>query len=512
MKTIRFKFLIILGVILFSIISLFPTIQYYSISKSELEKKPKEEVRKILRKTLSLGLDLIGGMYLVLKVNPPEKEKIKEARDRVLEIIRNRIDQWGVFEPVIQPVGEDRVMVQLPGVMDRERAREIIGKTAVLTFHLVEDIDNTKRILDNMDRSLLEISGENKSSPLKPLLFLYRGDIVFEEIYLDSIKKILKREEIKKFIPKGKIFLFGKSFEVGGKKLRSIFLLNKNPDVKGEYIKDARQSVYQGEDPALQNTPVVNISFDRRGTVDFARVTGENVGKRLAIVLDSVIQSAPRIAQKIPTGNAQITGIESMDEARDLSVILKAGALPAPVEIEEERSVGPLLGKDSIRRGVESAILGGILVMIFMAIYYLFAGFVADFALILNLIIILSLLSLFKGTLTLPGIAGLILTIGMSVDANVLIYERIREELRLGKSFKAAVDAGFSRAFITILDSNLTTIFSALVLIWFGTGPIRGFGLVLALGIATSFFTAVFVARTIFDYFVLVKKVKSLPI
>jgi len=201
-----------------------------------------------------------------------------------------------------------------------------------------------------------------------------------------------------------------------------------------------------------------------------------------------------------------------MEEARDLAVILKAGALPAPVEIEEERSVGPLLGKDSIRRGIQSAVLGGVIVMIFMAIYYMFAGAVADLALVLNLIIVMALLSAFHGTLTLPGIAGLVLTIGMSVDANVLIFERIREELRAGKSLRAAVEAGFSRAMITILDANITTIISALVLIWFGTGPIRGFGLVLALGIATSFFTAVFVSRAIFDYFVLVKKVKKLPV
>ncbi|MEN3044381.1 MAG: protein translocase subunit SecD [Candidatus Hydrothermales bacterium] len=468
--------------------------------KKELERKPKEEVRKLLNRALSLGLDLVGGMYLVLKVEAKEKEKVKDARDRVLEIIRNRIDQWGVYEPVIQPVGEDRIMVQLPGVMERERAREIIGKTAVLTFHLVEDIEKTKKIIDKIDNSI------------KPLLFLYRGDIVFEEIYFDSIKKILRKEDIKSLLPPDKIFMFGKSFEVEGKKLRPLFLLNKDPDVKGEHIKDAIHSVYQGDDPILQNTPIVNLSFDRKGTIDFARVTGENVGRRLAIVLDSIVQSAPRIAQKIPTGNAQITGIETMEEARDLAVILRAGALPAPVEIEEERSVGPLLGKDSIRRGIQSAILGGILVMIFMAIYYVVGGFISNFALLLNLVIILALLSLFKGTLTLPGIAGLVLTIGMAVDANVLIFERIREELRLGKSFKAAVDTGYQRALITILDSNLTTIIAALVLIWFGTGPIRGFGLVLALGISASFFTAIFVTRAIFDYFLVVKKVKKLAI
>jgi len=503
---------LILGVLVFSIIALFPTLRYYSLSPEELSKKPKEEVRRMLKRALALGLDLKGGMYLVLKVKPVEKENVKEARNRVLEIIRNRIDQWGVFEPVIQPAGDDRIIVQLPGVMDRERARELIGKTAVLNFHLVEDIDNTKKILDKIDDALMKSLKESAESPLKRLLFLYRGDIVFEEVYLDSIKNMLKREEIKKITPKDKIFLFGKSFEANGKKLRSIFLVNREPDVKGRYIQNAIHSVYQGGDPALQNTPVVNLSFDRRGAIDFARVTGENVGKRLAIVLDSIVQSAPRIIQKIPTGNAQITGIESMEEARDLAIILKAGALPAPVEIEEERSIGPLLGKDSIKRGIQSAVLGGILVMIFMVIYYMFAGTVANLALILNLIIVMALLSAFHGTLTLPGIAGLVLTIGMSVDANVLIFERIREELRAGKSLRAAVEAGFSRAIITILDANLTTIIAAFVLIWFGTGPIRGFGLVLALGIAASFFTAVFVSRTIFDYFLLVKKVKKLLI
>jgi protein-export membrane protein SecD len=494
------------------VISLIPTFEYYSLSPEEISKKPKEEIRKLLKRTLSLGLDLKGGMYLVLKVKPVEGENLKEARDRVLQIIRNRIDQWGVFEPVIQPAGEDRIIIQLPGVMDRERARELIGKTAILTFHLVEDLDKTKALIEKIDRELRKLSKDTLKSPLKPLLFMYQGDIVFEEIMSDSIKKLLSKDIVKKLLPKDKKFLFGKVMEVQGKKLRALFMVNKRADVKGAHITDARASIYTGDDPSLQNTPIVNLEFDRKGTIDFAKVTGENVGRRLAIVLDSIVQSAPRIIQKISAGRAQITGIETMEEAKDLAVILKAGALPAPVEIEEERSVGPLLGKDSIKRGIQSIIGGGLLVVVFMTVYYLAAGIIANFALAINLLIIIALLSVFHGTLTLPGLAGLILTIGMSIDANVLIFERIREEIRTGKSLKAAVEAGFKRAVITIFDANVTTIIAAFVLIWFGTGPIKGFGLVLAIGIATSFFTAVFVTRTIFDYLILVKKVKKLPI
>jgi protein-export membrane protein SecD len=288
--------------------------------------------------------------------------------------------------------------------------------------------------------------------------------------------------------------------------------LKRKQEMTGEYIVDARHTIYQGQDPRYQGQPIVELSFDKKGTIIFARVTEQNVGKRLAIVLDNLVQSAPVINEKIPSGNAMISGMESMDEAKELAIVLRSGALPAPVNLVEERSVGPLLGSDSIKRGVRSALLGMGLVVVFMIIYYMVAGTIADFALVLNLLFVLALLAAFRGTLTLPGIAGLILTIGMAVDANVLIFERIREEIASGKSLKSAVDTGYSRALITILDANVTTIIAALVLLWFGTGPIRGFGLTLSLGIACSFFTAIFVTKIFFDYMVGIKRVRRLYI
>jgi len=395
---------------------------------------------------VNLGLDLQGGVHLVLKVDTSEltPEEAKDAPDRALEIIRNRIDQFGVLEPGIQRQGKDRIIVQLPGVTDRERAINLVKTSAHLEFRLVSDDPELMRQV---------LAGET----------------------LDDYElKTLKMRD-------------GRTEEL---------LLEKKSVLKGDTLVDATTEFSQ----STFNQPYVSITFNNKGAVAFSDITEKNIGKRLAIVLDGTVYSAPVIREKIPSGRAQITGNFSVQEANDLAIVLRAGALPAPVEIIEERTVGPTLGKDSIEKGIKAIIIGGIIVLIFMAIYYLLAGLIADFALVLNLVLITGALAYFHATLTLPGIAGLVLTIGMSVDANVLIFERIREESKLGKTMRAAIQSGFQRAFLTILDANLTTLITALILFQFGTGPVRGFATVLSIGIISSMFTAIFVTRIILDY------------
>jgi len=285
------------------------------------------------------------------------------------------------------------------------------------------------------------------------------------------------------------------------------FLLKKRAVLTGEYLTDARVQI-----DSQYNEPYVSISFDSRGARIFEQVTGANIKKRLAIVLDNIVNSAPVIQDKISGGRAQITGRFTMDEARDLAIVLRAGALPAPVKIIEERTVGPSLGKDSINSGLKSMLIGGLLVVLFMAVYYKFSGIIADLALILNIIYIAAGLAVFGATLTLPGMAGVILIIGMAVDANVLIFERIREELRLGKTLRAAIEGGYGKALVTILDANITTLIAALVLFQFGTGPVRGFAVVLSIGIVASLFTALVISRLIFDYLVIIRGMKRASI
>ena len=394
---------------------------------------------------INLGLDLQGGMHVVLKVDISKLplEGRKDAVERAMEIIRNRIDQFGVGEMAIQRQGKDNIIVQLPGVTDRERALDIIGKTAHLEFKLVSDnVEDLKSAIDN-----------------KPV----EG---YELKYSES--------------------------ERGG---REPLLVASQESLTGDLLVNAKTEFSSrgfGE-------PYVSLSLNSKGAEIFANVTATNVGKRLAIVLDGNVVSAPVIREAIPSGQAQISGNFSVNDANDLAVILRAGALPAPVIVEEERTVGPLLGADSIKSGLKATLMGAFLVFAFMALYYRLAGMIAIVTLTLNLLIILACLAIFKGTLTLPGIAGLILTIRMSVDANVLIYERIREELKLGKSLRAAIPAGFHRAFTAIMDSNLTTIVAAALIFKFGSGPIRGFAVTLTIGLLANLFTAVWCTRVIFE-------------
>jgi preprotein translocase subunit SecD len=419
-----------------------------------------EKMDKILRQYPELETKEEGHDYLVLALKNSEIKRIKEnAINQTLEVIRNRIDQFGVAEPTISRVGSDRVLVQLPGIKDSKRAIKIIGKTARLEFKLMDE-----------------------------------GHSV--------------QEAINKGVPPGDEILYGKLMNrATGRTSRVPYLLKKRVLLTGDHITDARVRI----DP-MYNEPYVALTFDKVGAKIFARVTRENVKKRLAIILDKVVYSAPVIQEPIPNGRAQITGRFTSQEAHDLAIVLRAGALPAPVRILENRTVGPSLGRDSINKGVKAAIIGLILVLFFMVIYYRLSGVLADIALLINMVIITGALSAFGATLTLPGIAGIILTIGMSVDASVLIFERIREETRLGRTVRAAVDAGFSRAFITILDANVTTIIAALVLFQFGTGPVKGFAVTLSIGIAASMFTAIVFCKTVYDLVLNRFKIKSLSI
>jgi SecD/SecF fusion protein len=391
---------------------------------------------------LKLGLDLRGGMHLLLRVKTealPVEER-KTAAERAVEVIRNRIDQFGVSEPLIQQQGFDSLLVQLPGVSDRERALALIGRTAHLEFRLVSE------------------GGEAD------------GAVEF------------KRQE-------------------GG----SVWLEPFAP-VEGKMLKNAAQDLSHDF-----MEPVVNLEFNDEGAKKFGEVTSRGVGRQLAIILDDVVLSAPVIREPIMNGDAIVSGSFTVDQARDLAISLKAGALPAPIEVLEERTVGPSLGKDSIDQGVRATLWAGALVVGFMLVYYLLGGLIANFALVINILILGGLLAYFKGTLTLPGIAGIILTIGMAVDTNILIMERIREELSIGKSVSAAVAAGYQRAFSAIFDSHVTTVLTAGILFYCGTGPVRGFAMTLIIGIVASLFTGLFVTRAIFDIATSVFNLKTLP-
>lgn len=400
-----------------------------------------------------------GGLRLNLALTEAEKNEIRKlTAHQALETIRNRVDMFGVAEPDIRPQGDDRIVIQLPGMDDPKRAVALIGKTAQLEFKLV---DNTRT----------------------PEWALANG------------------------IPAGMEILYGREIGRDGTEIRKPYLLRKVPLMTGEGLTDARPQ-RGGRLGELE----VSIEFDSRGARQFERITGEYTKRQMAIVLDDLVHSAPVIQTKIGGGKAVITGTFTEDEARDLAVALRAGALPAPVQVLEERTVGPTLGADSIQMGLRAGLLGLGAVLVFMAIYYRKSGVVADTALLFNFPIILAVLAGFGATLTLPGIFGLILTLGMAVDANVLIFERIREELRAGKTPKAAVAAGFGRAFWTIFDSNLTTLITAMVLYQFGSGPIRGFAVTLSVGIISSMFTAIFFSRVVFDISLSGRRVDRLSI
>ena len=401
-----------------------------------------------------------AGTLFALDLPEKETDHIKRlAADQALETIRNRIDQFGVSEPDIRRQGEKRILIQLPGIRDTDRAKALIGKTALLEFKLLDEVHDVNAALKGTPPPGSEILYEVKEDP--------------------DTNQVQKQP----------------------------YLIKKRTLLTGAYLTDARVQI-----DSRYNEPYVSITFDKKGGRLFAKITEENVKKRLAIILDDRVYSAPVIQEKISGGEARITGNFTTEEARDLAIVLRAGALPAPVNVLEERTVGPSLGADSIRMGLISMIVGGILVVLFMAVYYKLSGVIADFALVINMLLVAAGLAAFQATLTLPGIAGIILTIGLAVDANVIIFERIREELGLGKTPRAAVDAGYQRSTLTILDANVTTLIAAVVLFQFGTGPVKGFAVTLTLGVIASMFTALVLTRSIFNYLLVSRKVKRLSI
>jgi preprotein translocase subunit SecD len=384
---------------------------------------------------------------VVLALRPREVATLRDLAVRQgLETIRNRIDQFGVAEPSIQQQGENRILVQLPGVQDPERAKALIGKTALLEFKLLDD---------RVDPETALRSGVPPED---------------EILYQRRVDKETKQER------------------------RIPFVVQKKVHITGRDLSTARVSIDQNT-----SEPYVSVEFNSAGAKAFAELTEANVGRRLAIILDGNVHSAPQIRERIPSGRAQITGGFTTEEATDLAIVLRAGALPAPVQVLEERTVGPSLGADSIRKGLYSTLAAALAVLAFMLVYYRLSGVIADLALALNLVILLAAMAGFHATLTLPGIAGIVLTIGMAVDTNILIFERIREELRSGKTVRAAIDAGFARAFRTVIDTHVTVLVSAAILYQFGTGPVKGFAVSLAIGILASLFTAVFFTRLVFD-------------
>ena len=412
---------------------------------------------------------------LVWELREVEAKRIKDSTiNQALETIRNRIDQFGVAEPMVQRQGLKQIVVQLPGVKEPKRARDLIKETALLEF----------KMLDEDNQPKLDLPAR---------------------IPKGKEEEVLKQAEAK--LPVGDQILFERAVDKDtGREYRIPYLVKKRVMLTGDVLSDARVSIGQFNDP------YVSIEFDAKGGREFERITGDNIKKRMAVVLDNTIYSAPVIQDRITGGRAQITGTFSMQEANDLAIVLRAGALPAPLKIIQDLTVGPSLGKDSIEKGVQATLFAGAMVVVFMIVYYRMSGVIADFALVLNLLCLIGALSALNATLTLPGIAGIILTIGMGVDSNVLIFERIREELRLGKAVRLAVDGGYDKALLTIVDSHVTTLITGVALFLFGTGPIKGFAVTLCLGIGINLFTALIGTKVIFDLLNQRHKVEQLSI
>jgi SecD/SecF fusion protein len=422
-----------------------------------------------------------GNLVFRLRLKSDEINDLKEKTlSQSLEVMRNRIDQFGVTEPIIVRQGAEQIVVQLPGIQDPQRALDLIGQTAQLEFKLVDD-QTSLNLTDLIDQAL-------KDKRLKP-------GFTREELNKALADKLPADTEI---------YMEDRIDRETGRRQKVPLLLKKKVLLSGDAIKNA--AVRIGD----YNEPYVSVDFNRRGAEEFGRITGENVKRRMAIILDGIVRSAPVIQERIGGGKAQITGSYTSDEAHDLAIVLRAGALPASVKIVQNITVGPTLGQDSIRKGFISGLLGTLLVVGFMIFYYRFSGVVANYAMILNVIMLLGALSLLGATLTLPGIAGIILSIGMAVDSNVLIYERMREEFDAGKPLKAGIDGGYDKAFWTIIDSHVTTLITALVLFLFGTGPIKGFAVTLSLGVTLNLFTALFGTRVVYDWLILKRWLKKL--
>jgi protein-export membrane protein SecD len=523
------------------------TLRYFSLNDAEKAQMTPEQVAALERNSLKLGLDLQGGMHLVLEVNKDglPADEAADAMDRALEVIRNRIDQFNVSEPSIQREGDNRIIVQLPGLQDEERAKNLIGRTALLEFVPVEPAEQVDVVFRSIDRALADTMarrGELQALPdagdpgyqdavlAREHPFSSRARYIqtvpyFPEDLVPWAQQQLARLDLNVLLPRDPADPLVPRVRLGwseqthtledGNAYRPLYVLSRDPLMTGAVISSAE--VRPGLDEDNPNSPGVSLRMNREGGRTFAQYTGEHVGDYLAIVLDSKVQSAPVIRDRIPAGTpASITGGFSDEEARDLAIVLRAGKLPAPMTIEEERTVGPSLGRDSVAQGVRAMIIGFIAVVLFMVIYYKLSGALAIGALVANLVALIAIMSVLpvdpKPALTLPGLAGIILTIGMAVDANVLIFERIKEEIRNQKTIRAAIRDGYDRAFLTILDSNLTTLIAAGVLWKFGTGPVKGFAVTLAIGIAASMFTAIVATRVVYDFVTVKWGIKRLSI
>lgn len=530
------KISFIVVVLLLSLWKLVPTIEFYSYDsyvrnsgeteemrqiEAEIESNPanaavlrdqyrdlKQEFRGIQDNSIRLGLDLQGGVHMVISVDMERFEQelinqgkdeteIQYAKDTVLDsaaaVIQNRVDQYGVSEAALIKQPPDRLVLEIPGFSDPDQVRELVRADAQLYFHLVAEKSEIVSVISDIDAVVDDdLSGMLLDSSM--------GAVVVEDPdNYEIVANILDRPQLRGIIPSNRIFRWGNVEQPNqfyNFPHRYLYLLKATEELTGSSLTDA----YVFFNP-VDNRPEVSISFDREGTRTFRRVTGNNIGENLAIVMDDTVFSAPVIQNEIPSGNATINGIGNYDEARQIAVVLRAGSLPAPLEISESRVVGPSLGRDSIEASMYAGLIGAGIVLVFMIAYYMGTGLVANVAVILNLFLLVAGLALFKATLTLPGIAGIVLTIGMAVDANVLIFERLREELagKRHKTIQLVLERGYGRAFMTIFDANLTTLITALVLFQFGTGPIKGFAVTLSLGIMVSMFTAVFVSRVILD-------------
>jgi SecD/SecF fusion protein len=616
-KKNRGKLLLILATFLLAGYFLYPTFRSYQIDQKIAKlagadsltyvQENEQAIKDARGKRIKLGLDLQGGMRVVLEVNIVKmleemgknrddqffaimkdvqqeaqtsdetivkifKRKFDErgirmskyygslretndeivkkigdesdkAVDRAMEIVRNRVDQYGVSEPSIQKQGGRRIIVELPGVSKESEVRQLLQGTAMLEFKLMKDPDIIYKTMQAIDTYLasagfvdtakvasgdtttakepanamaaLQKTDSTKTSTADmspeqaakahPFLTLVRpnqqgtGDAYVSEYDRSRVDRILARPDVQRLIPADMAFYYKSKPEFinGGVKYYGLLGLKKTPELTGTVIVDAKATI----DPNF-NQPIVTMEMNNEGARDWARITGANVNKRMAIVLDNSIFSAPVIRSKITGGRSQIEGMENIDEARLLEIILKAGALPAPVDIMEQRSVGPSLGEDSIKAGTYSFLYALLITVLFMVVYYRTSGAVATVSLFFNVIFIFAVLAAFHGTLTLPGIAGIVLTIGMAVDANVLINERVREELATSKTLGAAISAGYEKAFSAIFDSNITTFFSGVVLYQFGSGPVQGFALTLMMGVAANLFTAIIISRVIFEYMI----------
>ena len=599
---LRTRLLLILFIFGLGIYSLWPTIKYQLLSDTEKNNLSKDEVEYLEKNTIKQGLDLKGGIYIVLEVDLPQlvnnlaKNKDKkfdiflndlkdgytnnsvdffelfdskatnqdlklpryfitygktkdqiieqlqfEANDsinRIIEIIQNRVDQFGVSEPTIQKQGNDRVMIELAGIQDSERARGLLQSTALLELMIVKDVESTNTIIrqiDNLSSSENQIgiksqndnatnvgdlfSSDNEVNDLQfsSLLLGIGNDLAVDEENLEQLNSILSQDNVKQLLEAtGSNFLFSNSSKTflndfgEEEEVYIIYHLANNAELTGGVIENAQVRLSQSGVTAGQ--PIVQMEMNSAGSREWARITGANIKKRIAIVLDKKVHMAPVINSQIFGGGTVIEGLDSVEEAEDIAIVLRAGALPVPVTIIDQKIVGPSLGADSVRQGTSSILIGLVLVILFIIFYYRMSGFIASFSLIWTLILLLGILALLQATLTLPGIAGLILTVGMSIDANVIIFERIREELRKGKTVRSAIDAGYQRAITTIVDANLTTGIAAGILYQYGTGPIKGFATVLFWGIVVSMFTAIIVTRFLFDFTTSRKNLEKLSI